>query len=147
MFVVDTNVLLYAANSAAPEHFDCLRLLRGWRGQPLPWHVTWGILYEFVRVATHPRVFERPWDAGSAWSFVEAILRSPGLTVLLETERHAAVVRDVLSESPPVAGNLAFDLHTAALMREHGVAQIYTRDTAFHTFPFLTVIDPLAPPR
>jgi len=29
------------------------------------------------------------------------------------------------------------------LMKEHGVKTIYTRDTDFHKFPFLDVIDPL----
>lgn len=27
---------------------------------------------------------------------------------------------------------------------EHGIRRIYTRDTDFHRFPFLDVIDPLA---
>ena len=144
MFVVDTNVLVYAANSAAREHARCRELLLSWRCEPLPWHVTWGILYEFLRVATHPRVFERPWAMGQAWTFVDGILRSPGLTVLQETERHVEIAREVLAGSPPVAGNLVFDAHTAILMREHGITRIFTRDTAFHVFPFLAIIDPLA---
>ena len=32
---------------------------------------------------------------------------------------------------------------TEDLMREHGIRQICTRDTDFHRFPFLQVIDPL----
>lgn len=144
MFVVDTNVLVYAANTAAPEHARCHELLVSWRRDPLPWHITWGILYEFLRIVTHPRVFEHPWGMTEAWTFAEAILNSPGLAVLNETERHAAIAREVLSSRPPVAGNLVFDAHTAILMREHGITRIYTRDTAFHAFPFLAVIDPLA---
>ncbi len=35
-------------------------------------------------------------------------------------------------------------MHTAVLMREHGVRVIYTRDTDFHRFPFLEVRDPMA---
>jgi hypothetical protein len=31
--------------------------------------------------------------------------------------------------------------HTAILMREHGIREIYTRDTDFHRFPFLRVVD------
>ena len=42
-----------------------------------------------------------------------------------------------------VRGNQMYDLHTAVLMREHGVSRICTRDTGFHRFPFLTVVDPL----
>lgn len=144
MFVVDTNVLLYAANIAAPEHPRCHALLRDWRRDPLPWHVTWGILYEFLRVATHPRVFDRPWAIGAAWGFVRALLDSPGMTPLQETEHHQAVAEEVLAGRPPVSGNLVFDAHTAVLMREHGITKIYTRDTTFHSFSFLEVVDPLA---
>ena len=81
---------------------------------------------------------------GQAWTFVDGILRSPGLTVLQETERHVEIAREVLAGSPPIAGNLVFDAHTAILMREHGITRIFTRDTAFHVFPFLAIIDPLA---
>ena len=41
-------------------------------------------------------------------------------------------------------GNLMHDAHTAALMREHGIRRIYTRDTDFHRFPFLEPVDPMA---
>ncbi|MEJ7668670.1 MAG: hypothetical protein WKH97_08045 [Casimicrobiaceae bacterium] len=44
-----------------------------------------------------------------------------------------------------LSGNLVHDAHTAILMREHGVRQICTRDTDFHRFPFVEVIDPLRP--
>ncbi len=144
MFVVDTNVLLYAANASAPEHARCRQLLLQWRRESLPWHVTWGILYEFLRIATHPRVLERPWSAASAWDFVATLLLSPGLSVLQETERHSEVAREVFTGKAPISGNLVFDAHTAVLMREHGITRIYTRDTAFHTFEFVTVVDPLS---
>ena len=36
------------------------------------------------------------------------------------------------------------DLHTATLMREHGVSEIRTADADFHQFAFLDVINPLA---
>jgi predicted nucleic acid-binding protein len=85
----------------------------------------------------------RPWSAAQAWRFVAALLASPGLGLLVETERHAAVAEQVLQELPHVAGNLVHDAHTAILMREHGIRRIYTRDTDFHRFAFLEVVDPL----
>jgi predicted nucleic acid-binding protein len=72
------------------------------------------------------------------------MLGSTALSVLVETERHASVVEEVLQEVPQVGGNVVHDAHTAILMREHGIRRIYTRDTDFHRFPFLEVIDPLA---
>jgi uncharacterized protein len=96
-----------------------------------------------MRVATHPRVLPRPLAATQAWSFVEAVLASPGLGVLVPTERHPQVAARVFAELPSLAGNILHDARTAILMREHGIRRICTRDTDFHRFPFLEVVDPL----
>ena len=143
MFVVDTNVLIYAANRSCPEHPQCLERLHEWRSQPSAWFVTWGILYGFVRVVSHPRVLPIPWSIRNAWEFVAALLASPGLAVLTETALHAEVCAQVIDEVPQLAGNLVTDLHIAVLMREHGISRIYTCDNDFHRFPFLQVCDPL----
>ena len=143
MFVVDTNVLIYAADQESPYHPRCRELLEGWRSQPSAWYVTWPIFYEFLRVSTHPRVFRTPWPSGQAWSFVEAVLAAPALSVLIPTARHARVAAEVINQIPHLRGNLMHDAHTAILMREHGVRRIYTRDTDFHRFPFIEPLDPL----
>jgi predicted nucleic acid-binding protein len=54
------------------------------------------------------------------------------------------VLAEVIEEVPLLAGNVLHDAATAVLMREHGIRQIYTRDTDFHRFPFLEGIDPLS---
>lgn len=143
MFVVDTNVLIYAANESCPEHARCRELLQKWRSQASAWFVTWGILYGFIRVVSHPRVLPNPWPVTDAWQFVEALLVSPGLDILTETELHDDVCGEAIDEVPQLAGNLITDLHVAVLMREHGIKVIYTRDADFHRFPFLEVRDPL----
>jgi toxin-antitoxin system PIN domain toxin len=143
MFVVDTNVLIYAANHSCPEHRRCLDLLQKWRRQPSAWFVTWGILYGFIRIVTHPRVLPNPWRIADAWRFVEALLASPGLDILTETSLHDDVCAELITEVPQLAGNLVTDLHIAVLMREHGVKVVYTRDADFYRFPFLEVRDPL----
>ena len=58
--------------------------------------------------------------------------------------RHDTVARSVFTEVRDVRGNLVYDAYTAILMREHGIREIYTRDTDFHRFPFLRVAAPLA---
>lgn len=84
----------------------------------------------------------RPWSTPQAWTFVQALLASPGLGVLTQTSRHADVAADVIRELPHLAGNLMHDTHTAILMREHGIRRIVTRDMDFHRFPFLEVMEP-----
>jgi toxin-antitoxin system PIN domain toxin len=143
VLVVDTNVLVYAADADSPHHAACRRWLERRRARPDAWYTTWSILYEFLRVTTHPRVMRHPWTATAAWQFVVALLASPGLGVLVATMRHADVAAGVIAEMPELGGNLVHDAHTAILMREHGVRQICTRDTDFHRFAFLDVVDPV----
>lgn len=142
MLVVDTNILVYAADADSPFNAKARDWLEHQRSRPDAWYSTWSILYEFMRVTTHPRVMRRPWNASEAWAFVSALLASPGLGLLVPTQRHAEVAEQVVAELPWLAGNLLHDTHTAILMREHGVRQICTRDTDFHRFTFVEVLDP-----
>ncbi len=134
---------MYAADRDSLEHVRCRELLEGWRSQVTPWYVSWGILYEFLRVTTHPNVFRKPFSLADAWQFLDAILASPSLHMLVETDRHRHVASEVFAEVPGISGNLIFDAHTAILMRENGVKTIYTRDTDFNRFSFLDVVDPI----
>lgn len=143
MFVVDTNILLYAADRDSPAHLTCRVQVDAWRKQSSIWYLTWGIVYEFLRVATHPNVFRKPFSAKNAYLFIQAILISPSVGMLVETERHQAMVSEVLADLPDITGNLVFDAHTAILMKEHGIRTIYTRDSDFHRFTFLEVINPI----
>jgi uncharacterized protein len=143
VLVVDTNVLVYAADADSPFHQPCRDWIARQRVRPDAWYATWPILYEFLRITTHPRVMRRPWTVTAAWQFAAALLASPGLSVLVQTQRHAEVAEQVISELPHLSGNVIHDTHTAILMREHGVSRICTRDTDFSRFPFLEVIDPV----
>jgi toxin-antitoxin system PIN domain toxin len=143
VLLVDTNIAVYAADADSPFHAKARDWLERQRRRPDAWYTTWPILYEFMRVTTHPRVMRRPWTASQAWAFVSALLNSPGLGVLVATPRHADVAQNVIAELPHLTGNLFHDAHTAILMREHGIRQICTHDTDFHRFPFLQVVDPL----
>jgi toxin-antitoxin system PIN domain toxin len=143
VLAVDTNVLVYAADADSPFHDACRRWLARRRARPDAWYTTWPILYEFLRVTTHPRVMRRPWTAAAAWSFVTALLASPGLGLLVPTERHPEIAGEVVAEFPHIAGNLFHDTHTAILLREHGIRGICTRDADFRRFGFLDVIDPV----
>jgi toxin-antitoxin system PIN domain toxin len=143
VIVVDTNVLVYAADQDSPFHAACRAWLEDLRTRADAWYTTWPILYEFLRVATHIRVMRHPWSISDAWQFVKVLIASPGLDVLGPSQRHAEIAEQVFTELPHLTGNLLHDAHTAILMREHGLRRICTRDTDFHRFPFLEVIDPV----
>jgi len=99
MFVVDTNIFVYAADEDSPFHLRCRERIEEWRRQATPWYASWGILYEFLRVITHPRVFRHPWTVSQAWSYVEALLASPAFGLLVPSQRHAEVAAIVMKKS------------------------------------------------
>src|SRR5437764_6157801 len=144
MFIVDTNVLVYSADPDSEFYQPCRRRLQIWRQQTAPWYVTWNICYEFLRLSTHSRVFRQPLTLAQGCRFLESIFESPSAGVLLPTARHAALLSELITELPHLRGNILHDAHTAVLMREHGIREIYTRDTDFHRFPFVKVIDPVS---
>ena len=146
MRVIDTNVLIYAADEMAEHRDPCLRYLQDSRYARERSFLTWSICYEFMRVVTHPTVLNSPLSMRSAQDFLGSFLSTPGFSILTHTERHASLLAQTMTELPDLRGNIAHDLHTAVLMREHGVNRICTFDNDFRRFPFLTVIDPVSEP-
>lgn len=143
MFVVDTNLLVYAADEDFARQAEIRRLLREWTSSSETWYLTWSIVYEFLSVTTQRSAFAHPLSFSQAWHFIDALRGSPSLKILLETDRHPEVVRDLVSEYPHMSGTKFHDLHIAAIMREHGITDIRTADTDFHQFKFLRVNNPL----
>jgi toxin-antitoxin system PIN domain toxin len=146
MFAVDTNILLYAVDRDSAEHRPCRHLLDKCVGRKQPWALTWGILYEFLRVATHRNVFRKPLTLSQALTFVEPLLESPGLHLLEESPRHFRLLQELEQSAKGLAGNLLFDVRTAVLMKEHGYQRIYTYDADFRRFPEFKVMDPSSDP-
>ena len=141
--VIDTNVLVYAAKGDSEFHAVCRDFLERLTEDPSPKFLTWGVSYEFTRVVTHPAVYEVPWNAQSALRFIDGLLATGSYFMLTETDRHLEIWSQTLEEFPNLRGSIMHDVHTAVLMREHGISQICTRDADFYRFPFLTVVDPL----
>jgi len=144
VFVVDTNILIYAANRDSPFHPACRTALESWIDRAAAWHLTWGICYEFLSAVTHRRTFDQPWSAQGGWSFLARVISSRSIRMLIPTDRHGQVLASVIADTPRLSGTLLHDVETVTLMREHGVRTIYTRDMDFHRFAGIEVIDPAA---
>ena len=143
--LIDTNLLLYGANADAEEHRAARAFLSRIGRAADPWYLTEGILYEFLRVATHPKVFPSPLTWREALRFLQPFLDADNVHVLHATDDHWPRLADVLPKLTHPSGNLFFDVRTAVLMLEHGVRRIYTVDTDFLQFPDLEVVNPLRP--
>ncbi len=132
MRLVDANVLLYSVNERAIQH----EIAKGWLDRSLVGTetiaFTWAACLTFVRVATHPRVFERPLSSAEATNLVRDWLAAPSAVVVEPTFRHVDILATLLRESG-VGGNLVNDAHLAALALEHD-ATVVSFDTDFGRF-------------
>jgi toxin-antitoxin system PIN domain toxin len=137
--LVDTNILLHAVNAVSPVHAEARAALAGRATGGPSLLLTWPIVYEFLRVATHPRVFPTPLTYDQAWTFVGPLLSAPACGILVETPAHLETLTECARRVPRLAGNLLHDFHTAVLMLEHGVADILTLDTDFRAFPWVRI--------
>ena len=141
--IIDTNILLYGANSDAEEHGRARSFLQTVGNAPEQWYITEGILYEFLRVSTHPRVFDRPLVWREAVQFIASFWGASNVSVLTAGESHFEILTRELATLTRPSGNLFFDVRTVVLMKEYGVREIYTTDTDFLQFSGIKVIDPL----
>lgn len=142
MFAVDTNILIYAHFDRYPQHAAARRFCRERLLGRESWCFSWQVVYEYLRITTHPRVHARPLTAAQAMKDLEPYLSSPGCEVLGHTPAHRSALETVLKGTPSLSGNLLFDCHYASLLLEHGVSTIYTADADFRRFPHLKVVDP-----
>lgn len=141
MRAIDTNVLIFAEIKSSPQHGRALHILRECSEGAVAWAIPWPCIYEFLRVVTHARVYHPPVPFDVALADIRAILSSPSLVMLAETERHADVMEEIVRASA-ATGNLIHDAHIAALCLEHGVSELVTGDRDFLRFPGLRVVDP-----
>jgi toxin-antitoxin system PIN domain toxin len=139
--LLDVNLLLYAVDEASPRygpaHVWVQETLSGSETVAL----SWTTLIGFVRLSTRANLFERPLEPAEALDLIDGWLAQPCTTVAHPTERHAAVLRELLAPLG-TAGNLTTDAHLAALAIEHG-ALLCSCDADFSRFPGLRWVDPL----
>jgi uncharacterized protein len=137
----DVNLLLYAVDERSPRHEQA----RTWLEQTLSDSETvalaWIVLLAFVRLSTHAAVFEQPLEVTDALDLIDGWLAQPCVTTVAPTDRHSAVLRELLTPLGS-AGNLTTDAHLAALAIEHG-ALLYSCDADFSRFTGLRWANPL----
>ena len=141
MIAIDTNILVYARREESKHHAKARRLLASLAEGDEPWAIPWPCIYEFLRVITHPRVFDPPTPLDDAVEDLMGLFESPSLSLLGQGPSHAGLMQHVALVGK-ATGNLAHDAHIAALVLEHGARELLTTDRDFARFPGIRVRDP-----
>lgn len=141
MKLLDANLFLYALDAGSPRHEPAREWLEATLSGTETAALAWSVLLAVVRIGTQPAVFEAPLPADEALDVVDEWLARPCTTVVHPTDRHSAVLRELLDDLG-AAGNLVTDAHLAALAIEHG-AELCSCDADFSRFSGLRWVDPL----
>ena len=143
MNLIDTNILIYATFSDAPEHGRA----RGWLQEQLAdgegtVAFCWPVVYAFVRLITSPRVFgANAVSVGRGWAAAASYLAQPAARIVTPGPGHEAIAAD-LAVTPGLRSDDVPDLELAALAIEHGLV-LASHDHGFRRFTGLRTIDPL----
>jgi toxin-antitoxin system PIN domain toxin len=140
-FTLDANVLLYASDETSRFHAPARAFLdRLAEGEELV-YLFWPTVMAYLRIATHPSVFETPLPPADALTNIDQLLALPNVQTAGERDRFWPSYRRLAGEAD-VRGNLVPDAHVVALMTENGVRTIWTHDRDYRRFPGIAVRDP-----
>ena len=143
-YALDSNVLLYASNTASPEHRRARDFLSACAKGSELLCLGWPTLMGYLRISTHPAIFPTPLSQGEAEGNIEALLKLPHVRVVSELDGFWEVYREV-SGTTRARGNLVPDAHLAAILKQNGIATLCTNDLDFRRFGFLELRNPFSP--
>jgi uncharacterized protein len=142
VILVDANLLVYAANTAAPEHPNARSWLDAQLNGTNRVGLPWPSLLAFVRLVSNPPVVRNPVSPADGWRQVEQWLACDSAWMPLPGETHQKIIASLL-QFPWMTSRLVPDAHLAALAIEHGLTCCST-DADFSRFPGLKWENPLA---
>jgi toxin-antitoxin system PIN domain toxin len=140
MLLLDVNVLIYAHRQDGVDFLKYREWLKT-QSEKHPFGIADVILSRYLRILTHPRIFNPPTPPSIAWKSVEELRAHPHATMIVPGPGHWAIFRS-LCESTDAKGNLVPDAYIAALAIEHGLELIST-DRDYARFPGLKWRHPL----
>ena len=135
MLLIDVNILVYAFRTDATGH----AAFRRWLEETISSESSFGlsdlVLSGFLRIVTHPRIFDPPTPLENALEFAAALRAQPNCVLIAPGPRHWAIFA-ALCRAAAARGNLIPDAYLAALAIETG-SEFISTDRDFNRFPGL----------
>ena len=141
MYLMDVNILVYAHREDVENHDK----YRFWLESIINSNVDYGysslVLSGFLRVVTHPKVFEIPTQLDEAINFTNQIRNNLNAINISPKDRHWDIFESLLTMTK-AKGNFIPDAYHAALAIESGCEWV-TADKGFKKFKGLKIFHPL----
>lgn len=138
MYVLDTNVLIYAVNTDATQHTRASQWLQDALAGSEVIGLAWMVALGFVRITTSPTILTKPVNTQDALAVLGTLFSQPRVVTLTPLPNHLHVLSGLLTQAGS-AGNLTTDAHIAALAIEHG-AKVASFDRDFERFGVQVVV-------
>ena len=132
MLLPDVNILVYAHREDSPQHAQSLRWLERLINSDEAFAMSELVLSGFLRIVTHPKIFNPPSTLQNALTFVNQIRNQTNCVIVSPQERHWEIFTNLCKEAN-AKGNLIPDAYHAALAIETGSKWI-TTDQDFSRF-------------
>jgi len=140
MLLFDVNIYVHAHREDSPHHRECKSFLEKYlEGTTLVGYSPLA-LSGFLRVVTHPKVFNPPSDMDSAIAFCESITELPNTVPVKYGESHWSFFTHLLGVYG-IKGNLVPDAWFAALALGQSCTWV-TTDRDYSRFEGLEIIYP-----
>lgn len=141
MILPDANLLLYAYDQSSPFHPKAAAWCENIMGSPSPVILLPVVVFGFVRISTHPRIFTNPLSVAEASDHVRSWMGRK------QVRLHDMLLEDVdaalaLLEAAGTAGNLTTDAQIAAVALRLD-AEVHTADLDFGRFAGVRFSNPL----
>jgi toxin-antitoxin system PIN domain toxin len=140
--LVDANLLLLAHHRQFERHDSA----HAWWAETLSTvpivGIPWTTSLAFLRISTHARALTRPLAIEQAWRVVEGWLTRSNVRCPVPTERHGAILGELLVTARASANHVP-DAHLAAIAIEWGL-ELVSADHDFARYPGLRWRDPLS---
>jgi toxin-antitoxin system PIN domain toxin len=141
MILPDVNLLLYAYDQSSPFHPKAATWCENIMSRSSPVILLPVVVFGFVRISTHPRIFTNPLSVAEASAHVRSWLdrKQVRLRDMLQEDVETALA---LLEAAGTAGNLTTDAQIAAVALRLD-AEVHTADLDFGRFARVRFSNPL----
>jgi toxin-antitoxin system PIN domain toxin len=142
VIVLDANLLLYAYDSASPQHAKARAWIEETLSGTVPVGLPWQTIGAFLRIMTNPKLPGERFTLEEAVHLVDRWLEQPNVRLLAPGDDHWPLFRQMIVEGQ-APGALITDAQLAALTMEYG-GVLHTTDRDFARFPGLRWRNPIA---